>query len=194
MEKRKIRDILKLSVSIIFIWLYIPHIILYFLKGSCGIKEDMKSMGRKIKIKLPTFLTFVFFIHNDCYYRNIFYHRIGPVTSALIGWWRPGNKYLVISRTTRMKGGVELLHPFATVIHADSIGKNFSFRNGTVIGEKAEGRPTIGDNVTLGVNVCIIGKIKIGDNVTIGAGSVVTKDIPSNSIAVGNPARVIRTF
>jgi acetyltransferase-like isoleucine patch superfamily enzyme len=39
--------------------------------------------------------------------------------------------------------------------------------------------------------VCIIGDVTIGDNVIIGAGSVVVKDIPSNCIAVGNPARVV---
>ena len=46
--------------------------------------------------------------------------------------------------------------------------------------------------MTLGAGVIIIGNVSIGDNVTIGAGSVVVKDIPSNCIAVGNPARVIK--
>lgn len=53
-------------------------------------------------------------------------------------------------------------------------------------------RPVIGNNVTLGANVMILGDIKIGDNVTIGAGSVVTKSVPDNCIVVGNPARIIR--
>lgn len=39
----------------------------------------------------------------------------------------------------------------------------------------------------------IVGGVKIGNNVTIGAGSVVVKDIPDNSVAVGNPARVLKT-
>jgi maltose O-acetyltransferase len=51
---------------------------------------------------------------------------------------------------------------------------------------------TIGDNVWIGGNVIINPGIKIGNNVVIGAGSVVTKDIPDNAIAVGNPCRVIR--
>ncbi|QLY80729.1 sugar O-acetyltransferase [Clostridium intestinale] len=50
----------------------------------------------------------------------------------------------------------------------------------------------IGDNVWIGGNVVINPGIKIGNNVVIGAGSVVTKDIPDNAIAVGNPCRVIR--
>ena len=53
---------------------------------------------------------------------------------------------------------------------------------------------TIGDNVWIGGSVTILPGVTIGDNVTIGAGSVVTKDIPSNSIAVGNPCKVIKTI
>lgn len=51
---------------------------------------------------------------------------------------------------------------------------------------------TIGNNVWIGGNTCIMPGVKIGNNVVIGGGSVVTKDIPDNMIAVGNPCRVIR--
>ncbi len=51
---------------------------------------------------------------------------------------------------------------------------------------------TIGDNVWLGGNACVMPGVTIGNNVVIGAGSVVTKDIPDNVIAVGNPCRVVR--
>ena len=51
---------------------------------------------------------------------------------------------------------------------------------------------TIGNNVWIGGSVTILPGVTIGDNVTIGAGSVVTKDIPSNSVAVGNPCKVIK--
>lgn len=50
----------------------------------------------------------------------------------------------------------------------------------------------IGNNVWIGGNVCVMPGVTIGDNSVIGAGSVVTKDIPSNVVAVGNPCRVIR--
>ena len=53
---------------------------------------------------------------------------------------------------------------------------------------------TIGDNVWIGGNVCILPGVTIGDNVVIGAGSVVTKDIPDNVIAAGNPCRILRTI
>lgn len=51
---------------------------------------------------------------------------------------------------------------------------------------------TIGDNVWIGGNVVILPGVKIGDNVVIGAGSVVTKDIPDNVIAIGNPCKIVR--
>lgn len=51
---------------------------------------------------------------------------------------------------------------------------------------------TIGNNVWIGGSVTILPGVTIGDNVTIGAGSVVTKDIPSDTVAVGNPCKVIK--
>ena len=53
---------------------------------------------------------------------------------------------------------------------------------------------TIGDNVWIGGSVTILPGVTIGSNVVIGAGSVVTKDLPDNVIAAGNPCRVIRTI
>jgi len=55
------------------------------------------------------------------------------------------------------------------------------------------GKPiTIGNNVWVGGNVVVNPGVTIGDNVVIGSGAVVTKDIPSNVIAVGNPCKVLR--
>lgn len=50
----------------------------------------------------------------------------------------------------------------------------------------------IGNNVWIGGSVTIVPGVTIGDNVVIGAGSVVTRDIPSDTVAAGNPARVIK--
>lgn len=55
------------------------------------------------------------------------------------------------------------------------------------------GKPVhIGKNVWLGGDVKVLGGVTIGDNTIIGTGSIVTKDIPENVIAVGNPCRVLR--
>ena len=50
----------------------------------------------------------------------------------------------------------------------------------------------IGNNVFIGAGSIVLPGVTIGDNVIIGAGSVVAKDIPDNSVAVGNPARVVK--
>lgn len=67
-------------------------------------------------------------------------------------------------------------------IHPDT--RNSSFEYGKKV--------TIGNNVWLGGNVIVCPGVHIGNNVVVGAGSVVTKDIPDWSIAVGNPCRIIR--
>lgn len=67
-------------------------------------------------------------------------------------------------------------------IHPDS--RNSGYEYGIAI--------TIGDNVWLGGNVIINPGVTIGSNVVIGAGSVVTRDIPDNVIAVGSPCKVVR--
>ena len=52
---------------------------------------------------------------------------------------------------------------------------------------------TIGHNVWLGGGVIVLPGVTIGDNTVVGAGSVVTRDLPPDVVAVGNPARVVRT-
>lgn len=53
---------------------------------------------------------------------------------------------------------------------------------------------TIGDNVWIGGGVTVVPGVRIGNNVVVGAGSTVTRDIPDNTVAAGNPARVIKTL
>ncbi len=53
---------------------------------------------------------------------------------------------------------------------------------------------TIGDNVWLGGGVIVVGGVSIGENTVVGAGAVVTTDLPANVVAVGTPARVVRSL
>lgn len=200
MDNRKMRDLFQLLGAILCLWLYFPHYIIYCVNRNIRfvINDDLIRRTAKLSIKMTNGWLFLYYIHNDRYFRTLFYHRIGPVMAMLIGWWRPGDRYFVISKTTKIGKGAYFAHPFATEINAKSIGKNFSCRHLTTIGNKADGendkRPSIGDNVTLGVNVTIIGDIRVGNNVVIGAGSVVVKDIPDNCVAAGNPCRIIKTI
>lgn len=60
-------------------------------------------------------------------------------------------------------------------------------------GAKLLGRCTVGDFSSIGSNAVILPDVKLGVNVTVGAGAVVTGDLPDNSVAVGIPARIIKT-
>ncbi len=115
-----------------------------------------------------------------------------------------------ISQGAKLITGIEI-HPGAT------IGKNFVIDHGAgvVIGETAEigdnctlyqgvtlggtgkdtgkRHPTLGNNVMVGCGAKVLGPFKIGDNSKIAANAVVLKEVPSDSTAVGIPAKVVRT-
>ncbi len=96
-------------------------------------------------------------------------------------------------------GTVFYHHGVGCVVHDDAvIGEHCKIFANVTIGNKWEkgkntsGPPHIGNNVMIGAGAVILGEIEIGDNVIIGANAVVINDIPSNSTAVGIPARIIR--
>ena len=74
-----------------------------------------------------------------------------------------------------------------------SFGDNCVIRDGVTVGLRRVDDPVapqIGNNVDIGTGAKVLGGITIGDNVVIGANAVVLEDVPSNSIAVGVPARI----
>ena len=195
--QKSIRDIIRLGFSLLFSIIYIPHFLCYFSNiRNCRnyLKQDMDCKKKQLNINLSGLLLLLYFLHNDSYFRSLFYYRIGPIASLLIEWYRPGNNTFTISKTTKIGSGISFAHPYSTILNAESIGDNFYFLHCTTLGKKGTERPVIGNNVTLGAHVVIIGGVKIGNNVVIGAGSVVVKDIPDNCVAVGNPARVIKNL
>ena len=168
-----------------------------YVKANAVIQADIKQTLQVRGSKAQHAAIDKQFYHAMIYYPDyayIFFWRINKLGYR----WR----FLFMSdlpcklfRSTEIAGGLMCYHPYATVINAKSIGRNFQFRNGLTIGNKGNDNnqlPIIGDDVTVGANVVIIGAITIGDTVTIGAGSVVVKDVPSNCIIAGNPARIIR--
>lgn len=194
-DKRKIRDVLRLLGAIIFLGLYIPHLLIYSVLGKKRlIVSDIERLKKQLNIALPNGLAVLYFLHNNRYYRKAFYYRIGPVLSLLIGWWRPGDSSFVIPDSTKIGKGLYFVHSYSTILNAESIGDNFSCIHCTTLGKKNGERPVIGNNVTIGCHACIIGGVRIGNNVTIGAGAVVVKDVPDNCIVAGNPARIIKVM
>ncbi len=186
---------LKFYCGILFIPIYIPHILILTIIGRTKrhlVISDVSRFICELGLPLTKKQAFLYLIHHDEYFRSVYYYRIGVFFDKIISWYRPGCSTLHIPHNVSIGEGLMAMHPYATFLNAASIGKNFTCLQCTTIGKKDYMKPIIGDNVTLGANVVVIGNVRIGNNVMIGAGSVVVKDIPNNSIAVGNPAKVIR--
>lgn len=143
----------------------------------------------------------------------LLYPGIRATQNHKIAHWcyEHNHKFLAryISQRTRHKTGIEI-HPGA------KIGKRLVIDHGMgiVIGETAEigddcllyqgvtlggtgketgkRHPTIGNNVLVGSGAKVLGPFKVGDNSRVAANSVVLREIPENSTAVGSPARVVR--
>ena len=192
-QKRKTRDIIKVIIALFLFVVYIPHVVLYLLsKNKDLIDSDLDVLKQQVNIKLKNGLALLFFLHNNSYYRSLFYYRIGPIAASIIGWWRPRNRFFILPDSTSIGQGLYFVHPYSTILNAESIGSNFKCIHCTTIGKKDGKRPIIGNNVEVGCHVCIIGDIRIGNNVTIGAGSVVINSIPDNAVVAGNPAHIIK--
>ena len=104
----------------------------------------------------------------------------------------------IISAANRIEIGNGCLLGRDTFITDNSHGENISIDELNISPHKrnifSKGTVIIGDNVWTGKNVCIMPNVKIGTGAIIGANSVVTHNIPPYSVAVGSPAKVIKTI
>lgn len=111
---------------------------------------------------------------------------------ARIQCFRYSRKYgLEISPQAKIGIGLYLGHPYnITVGSGCTIGNNVNLHKGCTIGAsvgKNSGFPQLGNNVWIGINATVIGKITIGDDVVIAPGAFVNFDVPSHSVVLGNP-------
>ena len=166
--------------------IYLRYLPLYFIYRKSLFKEfvddDIKTMNLHRKRNDNLF----YYLHHEKYFRNIFYHRIPKAKK--FSFLARQSDLLLINPSCSIGKHFFVAHPVGTFLNAKLIGDNFSCRQNTTLGNKGDGQndkiPTIGNNVTLGANVVIIGDVTIGDNVIVGAGTIVTKDVPDNSIVV----------
>ncbi len=115
--------------------------------------------------------------------------------------------YTLFSLRSSRKYGLEILskdigeglyigHAHNINVHPQAvIGKNCNLNKGCTIGRENRGKrngvPTIGNDVWVGSNAVVVGKIVIGDDVLIAPNAYVNSDVPSHSIVVGNPGKII---
>jgi serine O-acetyltransferase len=113
-----------------------------------------------------------------------------------------------LSHITRFLTGIEI-HPGAKIgqkVFIDhgmgvvmgetsEVGDGCTIYQGVTLGgtslQHVKRHPTLGKNVTVGANACVIGAIFVGDNARVGSGSVVVRDVPANATVVGIPAHVV---
>lgn len=140
-------------------------------------------------------------IHRFGYARNRFRSRIIRVPWAIV--------HMLLSKLSQVLFGIYIgpkvklgrrcviEHFGCIIIHSNVvIGDDVVIRQGVTIGNRSldapQDVPTIGNRVNIGAGAKILGRVIIGDDVNIGANAVVLKDVPSDSTAVGVPARVLQ--
>jgi putative colanic acid biosynthesis acetyltransferase WcaB len=154
------------------------------------IKLDLKANKNNSKGR---WIVVSYRIANHIHYSsNILVKIFGFPFRKLYSWifiWLIG---IEIPEDTVIGVGLQVWHGSGLVVnHKTIIGDNVLLRHCITLGNKflGSGVPKIGNNVEIGSQSVLIGDIEIGDNVTIGAGSIVTKSIPANCVAFGNPAK-----
>ena len=101
-------------------------------------------------------------------------------------------RHIEIPRTTNIGEGLYIGHAYNITINPKAVlGKNINIHRGVLIGQTnrggKQGVPTIGNDVWIGINAVIVGKVNIGNDVLIAPNSYVNCDVPDHSIVFGNP-------
>lgn len=162
---------------------------LYRYYGKKGYVELIKNL-----IKTPGFK--YMFVFRKCRFHQNNNHNIRyMIYKLLLIKYRHKFGY-EIPLNTEIGRGFCITHFGSIAINPEAkIGENVNISKGVTIGEsyrgKRKGAPIISDNVWIGPNASVIGKISIGCNVLIAPNSFVNFDVPSNSIVIGNPGKII---
>lgn len=143
------------------------------------------KIGSKVSVGSNCRLNVCDEYNNEKYNPNIkFKISIGDNSSLGNNCFISANKNVVVGKNC-------IFSAFVFVTDHDHI----LYKNNKLINALSEGEETIiGDNVFVGVKASILKGVEIGDNSIIGANTVVTKSVPANSICVGNPGKVIKTY
>lgn len=162
---------------------------LYRYEKYSGIKGFIKAMF------IPGF-QYTYFMRKSSKYKK--YSPLGTLYRIILHIF--SIKYgFQIPVSTKIGEGFYIGHFGHIIINGEAIiGKNCNIAPGVIIGRtnrgEKKGKPIIGDNVWIGANTVIVGKISIGSNVLIAPNSFVNIDIPDNSIVIGGNIKIIKNI
>lgn len=156
---------------------------LYRFNGKRGLTALIDTALRKVEFRYMVYLRW----YQSGRLRplaRLLLHRICRATLTEIGW------------RTQIGGGFVIVHPGCIAVNNEVvIGDDCTVYHGVTIGMEfrgsRQGNPVIGNRVWLGANATVVGNITVGDDVLIAPSAYVNFDVPSHSIVLGNPARII---
>jgi serine O-acetyltransferase len=136
-------------------------------------------------------------VHALCFHRlaHAIWRRGWPTSARLLSHVARFLTGIEIHPAAKLGPGLFIDHGMGVVIgETAEVGENVTLLQGVTLGgtslRRGKRHPTLGDNVVGGAGAKIIGAFKIGDGSRIGAGSVVVREVPTNSVVVGVPGRV----
>ena len=141
------------------------------------------NIGKNVQIHSFTVLSLMNDLRNPDYIKS----------SLHIG----DNVFIGELNNIRIGGGKLFIHNNATIAeHVTLVCSNHGIESGIPIRQQywdtSRTGITIGEDVWIGANVVVLPGVSIGKSAIVGAGSVVTKDVPSNTIVCGNPAKIVK--
>ena len=152
---------------------------------------DIKSLPLFWTYSLPPQVRYLILWREAAYYR-----KKGGFLRKWYGFWLDramDRTQITLPREVQAGSGIYIGHFGRLIIHPDvTLGNNINIATGVTIGQsnrgERKGTPVIGNDVWIGTNAVIVGKITIGDDVMICPGAFVNTDVPSHSVVIGNPA------
>lgn len=165
------------------------------------LKEDITLIKERDPAARNTFEILVTYsgLHAVWYYRlsHFFYKHEMFTIARMISQWARFWTGIEIHPGAAIGKGLFIDHGMGVVIgETAEIGNNCLLYQGVTLGgtgkDKGKRHPTLGNNVMVGAGAKVLGPFKVGDNVKIAANAVVLEEIPSNSTAVGVPARIVK--
>jgi serine O-acetyltransferase len=179
--------------------LYIPLRAALPLAGPAAERDIRRQLQPRLDLALPSSfsVTQLMSVLGHRPFRSILYHRLrqrgvrARVAAKLLATFYRGEPAFYLT-CDDVGAGLMMMHGFATIVVARSIGEDCQIAQQVTIGYDDRGAPpAIGDRVRIGAGAVVIGPITVGADAVVGAGAVVVHDVPAGAVVGGVPAKVL---